>query len=197
MNKEHAFEKRQIKQDIKVWIDKGKPKQQIFEELSLLYKDKATILKQLESTPSKMMKDKYRLFNYMLASLLLAATILDVIILTSLKWGMYPVLDVNYTLSVVLDAVFLVGVLMYRIEIYSWVASRAVVSLITIVMALYYQSFADINILIFVSLTLIVIFFVLGLFLGVKLCPAHVPKTIEVNVNGIEKINKTIYVFRD
>ena len=195
--KEKAFEKRLIKKAIKEWIDMGKPKQQILEDLSLLYKDKVTILKQLEFTPSKVMKHKYRLFNYMLAVLLLAATILDVIILKNLNWGKHSILDVNYALSVALDAIFLVGVLLYRIEIYSWVASRAVVSLVTIMVTLYYQSFAEINSLIFISLTLIVVFFILGLFLGIKLCPPRVPKVIEVPVNGTEKINKIVYVFQD
>jgi len=197
MNKAQTLEKRNIKKEIKERIDKGIPKQQILEELSFLYKDKMPVLKQLESTPSKMMKQKYRLFNYMLAGLLLAATILDIIILKNLKWGMYPILDVFYTLNVVLDAVFLVGVLLYRIESYSWVASRAVVSLLTITVTLYYQSFSDLNMLIFISLTLIVVFLVLGLLLGVKLCPQRVPKIIELDVNGTEKVNKTIYVFTD
>jgi len=197
MNKEQAFEKKQIKKDVKAWIAKGKPKQQILEELSLLYKDRATISRQLESTPSKMMKHRYRCFNYMLAGLLLVATVLDIIILTHLKWGMYPFLDFNYTTSVVLDAVFLVGVLLYRIESYSWIASRAVVSLITIVVTSYYQSFAEIDILIFISFTLIVAFLFLGLLLGVKLCPQRVPKVIDLDVHGTEKIKKTIYVFPD
>ena len=197
MNKAQTLEKRNIKKEIKMRIDKGIPKQQILEELSFLYKDKMPVLKQLELTPSKMMKQKYRLFNYMLAGLLLAATILDIIILKNLKWGMYPILDVFYTLNVVLDAVFLVGVFLYRIESYSWVASRAVVSLLTITVTLYYQSFSDLNMLIFISLTLIVVFLVLGLLLGVKLCPQRVPKIIELDVNGTEKVNKTIYVFTD
>ena len=197
MNKAQTLEKRTIKKEIKMRIDKGIPKQQILEELSFLYKDKMPVLKQLELTPSKMMKQKYRLFNYMLAGLLLAATILDIIILRNLKWGMYPILDFNYASSVVLDAAFLVGVLLYRIESYSWVASRAVVSLLTITVTLYYQSFSDLNMLIFISLTLIVVFLVLGLLLGVKLCPQRVPKIIELDVNGTEKVNKTIYVFTD
>ena len=197
MKKEQALEKRKIKEEIKVAIDKGKSKQEILEDLSLLYKDKMTIIKQLEMTPSKKMKQKYRMFNYMLSGLLLAATILDVIIFASLNRGAYPVLDVNYALSIVLDVVFLVGVLMYRIETYSWIASRALVSLITIMATLYYQSFADINVLIFISLALIVLFFVLGLLLGVKLCPPRSPKVIELDINGNEKVKKTIYVFQD
>jgi hypothetical protein len=38
---------------------------------------------------------------------------------------------------------------------------------------------------------------VFGLFLAVKLCPPRVPKTIEVDIDGVEKINKTVYVFAD
>jgi len=186
-----------IKKYIKICIDEGKPKQQILEELSVLYQDKATIIKQLEVIPSKMLKHKYRLFNYMLAGLLLIITILDVIILTNIQWGMYPILDVNYALSVVLDVIFFVGVLLYRSEIYSWVASRAVVSLITILIMIYDHLFPDINVLIIISLTLVIVFLILGLHLSVKLCPPRVPKVIELDIDGTTKVNKTIYVFAD
>ena len=196
MNKEQALEKKQIKKDIKARIDRGEPKQQILEELSQVYKDKVTIVKQLELTPSKVMKQKYRMFNYMLAGLLLAALVLDIILICKWEWG-YLILDFNYALSIILDAVFLVGVLLYRIEIYSWVASRAIVSLITIMVSIYNQTFDKGGILIFVSLGLIVVFFFLGLLLGVKLCPARIPKIIEVEIDENEKINKTIYVFPD
>ena len=198
MNKEQALEKKQIKNNVKKRINSGEPKQQILEELSQVYKDKATIVRQLELTPSKAMKHKYRMFNYMLAGLLLAATILDTIIVLKLYGEMILFLDFFYVLSVVLDVIFLIGVLLYRIESYSWIASRAVVSLVTImVSAYYYSSLAEIDILIFASLALIVVFFVLGLLLGVRLCPQRVPKVIEVDVDGTEKINKTIYVFPD
>jgi len=197
MKKEQALEKKKIKRDIKACIDKGKPKQQILEELSMKYKDKATVSRQLEIIPSRTMKDKYRLFNYMLAALLLVVTILDIIILSKLNWGKYPILDINFALSIVLDAIFLVGVLLYRNEIYSWVASRAVVSLIIILTMISGQLFPDINVLIFVSLSLVILFLVLSLFLGIRLCPPRVPKVVEVDVNGIAKINKTIYVFPD
>ena len=196
MDKE-AFEKRQIKKLVKEYIAKGIPKQQILEELALLYKDRKTILRQLELTPSKKTIQKYRWYNYLLAGLLLVATILDIIILNSLNWGKHPILDFHYGLCVALDAIFLVGVLMYRIESYSWVASRAVVSLTLIAVTAYYQSFNDVHALIFISFGLILTFFVLGLLLGVKLCPPRVPKLIELDVSETEKIHKMKYVFPD
>jgi len=197
MNKEdQVSEKKQIKKAVKTRINKGEPKQQILEELSQLFKDKATIVKQLELTPSVVMKYKYRMFNYMLAGLLVAAMVLDIIIISELKWE-YPIIDYSSVLNIILDVVFLIGVLMYRIESYSWVASRAVVSLITIMVSLYYYTLNEIHILIFVSLALIVVFFFLGMLLGVKLCPPRVPKIIEVDIDGTEKINKTVYVFPD
>ena len=195
MNKAKIQEKREIRKDVKTRIGKGEPKQQIFEELSQLYKDKATIMKQLEVTPSKRMKYKYRMLNYLLAGLLLAALILDVMLLLRLKWGS-QIVDINSILNVVLDAVFVVGVLLFRIENYSWIASRAVISLISI-MTLYAYYHQPIDILIFISLSLIIASFVLGLLLGIKLCPQRVPKVIEVIIDETEKINKTIYVFPD
>jgi hypothetical protein len=51
--------------------------------------------------------------------------------------------------------------------------------------------------LLFISLTIVVISFILGLLLGVKLCPPRVPKNIEIDIDGTEKICKTVYVFPD
>ncbi len=195
MTKKQSAEKTQIVGDVKSRINKGEPKQQILEELSQLYKDKVAIVKQLELTPSKVMKYKYRMYNYLLAALLLAALVLDIILLSRLEWG-DRIVDINSALNVALDVVFLIGVLLYRIEIYSWIAARAVVTLITI-MAAYTYYHQPVDVLAFISLALIVISFVLGLLLGVKLCPPRVPKTVEVNIDETEKINKTVYVFPD
>jgi len=196
MNKERALEKKQIKEHVKVRIEKSQPKQLILEELSQLYKDKVTIVKLLEQTPSIVMRHKFRMHNYGLAVLLAVVLVLNVILFFQLKWGTV-IIDFTTALNVVLSAIFLTGVLLYRIEIYSWIASSAVVTLITLIASLYYYELRDINPLLFVSLSLIVICFILGLLLSVKLCPSRVPKTIEVDIDGIEKINKTIYVFPD
>jgi len=196
MSKEQAAEKKQIKDEVKSRIDKGELKQQILEEMSQLYKDKVTIMKQLELIPSKVMKYKYRMFNYTLAALLLAALVLDTTLLIRMDWSSKLIVEFNTALSVVLDVVFLVGVLLVRTEIYSWIASRALVTLITIIVSLTYYYLA-VHTLVYISLALIIISFILGLFLGVKLCPPRVPKIIEVDIDGVEKINKTIYVFPD
>ena len=196
MNKEQASEKRQIISHVKARIARGEPKQLILEELSPLYKDKVTIVRQLELTPSNAMKSKYQMYNYLLAALLLSALVLDSILLFRLSWDK-AVVDITTALNVILDAIFLIGVLMYRIEIYSWIASCAVVTLITLLTSLYYYDLQNVDPLLFFSLTLIVISFVLGLLLGVKLCPSRVPKNVQVDIDGTEKINKTVYVFPD
>ena len=196
MKKEQASEKRQIIKHVKARIDRGEPKQLILEELSQLYKDKVTIVRQLELTPSRAMKSKYEIYNYLLAALLFTALVMDSILLYRLTWGR-TIIDFTTALNVALDAVFLVGVLLYRIEIYSWIASSAVVTLITLLTSLYYYDYHTIDPLLFISLTLIVISFILGLLLGVKLCPQRVPKNVEIDIDGTEKINKTVYVFPD
>jgi len=196
MNKEQALEKKQIKEHVKIRMNKGEPKQQIFEELSHLYKDKVTIVKLLEQTPSKVMRRKFRIHNFGLAVLLLAVLVLDTILFFQLKWG-NAIIDITAGLNILLSIVFFTGVLLYWIEIYSWIASSAVVTLITLIASLYYYELREINPLLFVSLLLIVISFILGLLLGIKLCPSRVPKTIEVDIDGTEKINKTVYVFPD
>jgi len=197
MKKEQEVsEKKQIIKHVKARIDRGEPKQLILEELSQLFKDKVTIMRQLELTPSKAMKNKYQVYNYLLAALLLSAFVFDAMLLYKLNWGK-TIIDVTTALNVALDAVFLVGVLLYRIEIYSWIASSAVVTLITLLTSLYYYELRDIDPMLYISLTLTVISFILGLLLGVKLCPQRVPKNIEIDIDGTEKINKTVYVFPD
>jgi len=199
MNKEQISEKKQIIEHVKARIDKGEPKQLILEDLTQLFKDKVSIVRQLELTPSKAMKDKYRMLNYLLAALLLASVVLNVIMLLNLFMGDKRILIIDFakTLNVILPTVFTIGVFMYRIEIYSWIASSAVVMLVTLITSLYFWGIRDIDPLLFVSLGLILICFVLGLMLAVKLCPPRVPKIIEVDIDGVEKINKTIYVFAD
>jgi len=197
MNNEQALEKKQIIKHVKTRIERGEPKQLILEELSQLYKDKVTIVRQLELTPSKVMKQRFQMLNYLLAALLLTALVLHSILFIQLEWGSKWIMDFFAGLNVILDVVFFVGVLMYRVEIYSWIASCAVVTLITLSMSLYYYQIHEINPLLFISLCLILISFILGLMLGVKLCPPRIPKTVEVDIDGIEKINKTVYVFSD
>jgi hypothetical protein len=194
MSKEQISERRKIRKEVKYLIDKGEPKQQILEELSQLYKDKIAIMKQLEATPSRIMKYKFRTHNYFLAALLMLVLVLDSVALSRLQWGDW-IIDANLVLNVALDVIFLVYVLLFRIEIYTWIAARAVVTLLTIMAA--HTEYYQIDILVFVSLTLIVVSFVLGMTLGVKLCPPRIPKTVEVNVGENQKINKTIYVFPD
>ena len=195
MNKEQILEKKQIKKEVKNRVKKGEPKQKILEELSYLYKDKVTIVKQLEVTPSQVMKYKYRNLNFLLAGLLSIALVMDIILFCRLEWG-FLMIDINTTLNVALDLIFIVGVLLIRIENYSWIAARAVVTLVTILVSFAYYH-QPIDILIFISLVMVVASFFLGLLLGVKLCPARVPKTIEVDIDENEKIKKTIYVFPD
>lgn len=205
MAEEQTSEKKQIKLDVKYRIKRGEPKQQILEDLSPLYKDKATLVKTIEITPSKAMQAKYGIYNYGLAALLFAALVLDVILLFKLEFGSenrsemfgQMVFNFNVAISVVLDAVFLVGVLLYRIDTYSWIASRALVTLLTIIVSVGYYKFSPPDNLIYFSLGLIVISFVLGLMLGVKLCPSRVPKIIEIDIDENEKVKKTIYVFPD
>ena len=204
MAKEKINHKKQIKLDVKYRIDRGEPKQQILEDLSYVYQDKNFIIRQIESIPSKAMKSKYGLFNYMLASLLLAALVLDVILMFRLEWARvsiyvwwHLIIHFNVVLSLILDSVFLIGVLMYRINIYSWIAARALITLVTLVVSYADSTRITIDNLILVSFGLVLISFVVGLLLCLKLCPPRIPKVIEVDVDGVEKIKKTIYVYPD
>ena len=193
MNKEQTSEKKQIVKLIKERIDKGESKQAILEVLSKQCKDKATIMRQLEITPSKAMRDKYRIHNYLLAGMMLAALVLHSILLFRLDWE-NKITDIATLLIVFLDVVFLIGLLMYKIEIYSWIAACAVVTLITILVLLYYNALES---LWFVSLAVVVVTCILGLLLGVKLFPPRIPKIIEIEIDGTEKVKKTVYVFAD
>ena len=201
MNKNQLIEKKQIKKEVQERIKRGEPKQQILEELSQQYKDKITIVKQLESTPSMSAKWKYLNYNHLMSILLLAIFILDIIVFyrhftepsdyVSFFW-----IDTLPYLNVAIDILLLVGVVRYRIETYSWIAARAVVSFVQIIFIHTYYN-QHISLLTWIVLLLVIASFLLGLFLGVKLCPPRVPKTIEVNIDENERINKTIYVFPD
>ena len=157
MSREQIAEKRRIKKDVKTLVDKGKSKQQILEELSLLYKDKITIMQQLEATPSRTMKSKFRVYNYILAVLLLVVLVLDIITLSRLQWGDW-IVDTNLVVNIALDVVFLAGVLLFRVELYTWIAARAALTLLTIIAA--HTEYYQIDILVFVSLFLIMVSFI-------------------------------------
>ena len=194
MNKVQAEEKKQIKKEVYSRIRSGEPKQQILEELSKKYKDKITIVKQLEVTPSLAMRKKYQLFNLIMTGLLLTILVLDVILVinsTLENWLKYVPF-----LNVFIDIILLIGILRYRIENYSWIAARAIVSVIYIIISNAYFHF-PIDVITIIVLGLIIISFFLGIFLSMRLCPPRIPKTIEVDIDGTEKINKTIYVFPD
>ena len=189
-------EKKQIKLDVKYRLERGELKQQILEDLSHLYKDKVTLMRQIEINPSKTAKEKYGIYNYLLSFLLLALLILDMVLLFRVEksepLSLYRIVILNTLVCIILDAVFFAGVWTFHIELYNWIATRALVSLLTLII-----SMGHFHTLAYISLFLTVVAFALGLWLCVKLCPPRIPKIIEVNVDGIEKINKTIYVYPD
>ena len=194
LHKEQSLEKRKIRKDVQYLVNKGEPKQQILENLSHLYKDKITIVKQLEATPSMIMKCKFRIYNYILAVLLLVVLVLDIALLSRLQWGDW-IIDSHLIINIALDVVFLISVLLFRIEIYSWIAARAVVTLLTILVA--QTQYDQIDVLIFISLALIIASFVFGITLGEKLCPPRIPKIIQMDIGNDEIHNKTVFVFPD
>jgi hypothetical protein len=196
-DREQKAERRRIKSEVKARVDSGEPKQLILDEMSQLYKDKLYIVRLLESMPSVIMKYRYRMFNYLLAAMLTTSLLLDAVTVHRMDWGRYPVIDVNSALNIAMDAVFLCGILMYRIETYGWIAARAVISIITIAVSYIHYHHA-VDIIVFVSLALILVSFVFGLMLGIRLCPPRVPKIVEIDLGILEKkISKTIYVFPD
>ena len=190
---EKDLEKREIAKEVKSRIGSGEPKQKILEDLSQKYKDKATISKQLETTPSNAMKAKHRPLNITLIGLLSLVLVVDTVMLFNLGKDEVIIVDISIALNVMLDLVFLWGAIRYMIEIYSWIACRAVISLVIVVASNMYFS----PVLVFVSLGLAVFSFIVGLLLAVKLFPKRVPKTIEVPISEDETIKKTIYVFPD
>jgi len=193
---EKELEKRNIAKEVKSRIESGEPKQKIREELSQKYKDKATISKQLETTPSIAMKTMHRLLNITLIALLGLVLVVDSVMLFMLyKLGkdVEIIVETCIALNVVLDLIFLWGAIRYMIEIYSWIACRAVISLVIVVASNMFFS----PVLVFVSLGLAVFSFFIGLLLAVKLFPKRVPQTIDVPISETETIKKTIYVFPD
>ena len=197
---EKISEKERIKLDVKYRLRRGEKKQQILEELSQLYKDKVTLVRQIEITPSKTAKSKYGILNFLLAALLIAVFVLDILLIIKIEKRLESgngIIIFNTIISIVLDLFFIVSILSYRIELYSWIAARAFVTLITIIILLgYFQ--VSVHPFIYLSLVMVITSFIFGLWLGIKkLCPPRVPKIIEIDIDGIEKIKKTILVYPD
>ena len=190
-------EKRKIAKEIKFRLKCGHAKQKILEDVSQMFKDKVFIVKQLEKTPSEKMKSKYFIHNIILSLLLLLAITADLITFTKLDLSIQNNWIMYFTaLNIVLDIIFWIGVKLYRVETYSWIASRALVSLIVIITSYMYY-YQTVDYLVYVSLCLVSLSFVFGLWLGVHLCPPRVPKCIEVKINKEEMVEKVIYVFPD
>ena len=191
-----STEKKQIKLDVKYRLERGEPKQQILEDLSQLYKDKVTLMRQIEINPSKEAKEKYGIYNFLLAFILFSTLVLDIILLFEVEKNeplyLYRIAILNTIVCIALDAIFFGGALTFHIEMYNWIATRALVSLLTLIISL-----GQFHPLAYISLCLAVTAFVLGLWLGVKLCPPRVPKIIEVEIDDMEKIKKTIHVYPD
>jgi hypothetical protein len=200
--KEKTSQKKQIRLDIKYRIDRGEPKQQIIEDLSFLYKDKRSIARQIDSIPSKAMKEKYWIFNYILASFLLAALIMDILLFFRLDWGWLNTrawwqltIHFNVIISLVLDSLFFVSVLMYRINMYSWIVVRALTTMVVFLVAYIDNNPLLADKFLLIPFGLILLSFVVGLLLSWKLCPPRIPKIIEVDIDGVEKIKKTILYY--
>ena len=134
--------------------------------------------------------------NLILGILLITTLGMDTITLIRFDKSVVNIILYFSILNVVLDVLFLYGVKTYKMEVYSWIASRAVVSLIMIIMSYAYY-FQAVHYLVYVSFGLVTVSFILGLFLAVRLCPRRVPTYKEVSVNGYDKVVKRIYVFPD
>ena len=197
-----------IKNEIRRRVGSGEPKQSILDDISKKYKKNMAIIKMLESTPSIAMKKKYYYHNIGVFILLFAIFVLDSIISAKFffpEWlnapkliyndfEKYIIMTVNL-INIALDVMLLIGADLYRMETYSWIAVRALISLVQII-TVNVASRLNTDSLIYFTLVLLVASFVAGMFMGVKLSPRRVPKTIEVEIEN-EKIKKTIYVFPD
>jgi hypothetical protein len=163
----------------------------------------------LENAPSIAMKKKYYHYNIGVFILLLAIFAFDSIIMAIFffpEWFHAPVLQYSYferyviliadAINMTADIALLIGVGLYKMETYSWIAVRAVLSLLQIV-AVNVSSHHDTDGLVYLTFGLLVISFFAGLFMSIKLSPRRVPKIIDVVVDENEKIKKTIYVFPD
>jgi hypothetical protein len=204
-NKLH--EKNQIKAEVRRRVKSGEPKQVIQEDISKRFKDKIAIIKQLEGVPSLSMRKKYRWFNVGIFILLLAIFTLDV-------WAMlrffFPetfhpgteesvaawLLGGLVILNIAIDAVLLIGVALYRLDTYSWISARAIISLLQIiaVQVSFPKAGDPLN---YYILGLLVVSLAFGLFMSARLSPHRIPKKIEVTNSEGDKIPKIIYVFPD
>jgi hypothetical protein len=189
-------------------VGNGEPKQKILEDLLKKYRENMFIIKTLESTPSVTMKKKYFYCNVAVFVLLLSIFVFDLLLLAKLFFpDWFSLADSDYAVeleflnvffvlfNLLLDILLLIGIALYRMEAYSWIAARAVFSLLQIIAVNAVYHFIDP--LSYYTLGLLLVSFIAGLFMSVKLSPRRIPKTIELVNSENETIKKTIYVFPD
>jgi hypothetical protein len=153
-------------------------------------------------------KKKYFYWNVAVFILLLSIFVLDLMLLAKMFFpDRFYSSDSGYAVeleslnlffvffNLLLDILLLVGIALYRMDAYSWIAARAVISLLQIIAVNAVYHFIDV--LSYYTLGLLIISFVAGLFMSVKLSPRRVPRIIELVNDENETIKKTVYVFPD
>ena len=193
---EKGAEKRYLAKEVKMMIAEGEPKEKILEELSERFKDQVMVMKILENTPSKVKREIYGTMNMMLLLLLILTMVADIVMIfdTGAERKMIFV-NLCTSVSIVLDVIFIVAVLRYKVELYLWIFSRAFVSMI-IAIVLYIHDSQYVDRMVYVAFGLTVFSTALGMWLAGKLCPKRVPKKVTLS-NGRENIISMIYVYPD
>ena len=187
------IDRKKLKEDINFRIKQGTPKQQIYEDLIPIFRERNTIAELLERTPSLIRRNENKTANIILLILLSITLIFDLISkgITGIIW----------------DAYLVYVVATYKVTQYTWIWFRAgfALFLIIVFLALNFKEIREvgfannpngfINLLLIFALVLSTA--IISYLLDKKLCPEiKEKKEWYTDSNGIEKL-RLVHEFED
>jgi len=166
--------------EIKLLINQGKKKQEIFEELKKKYQPPLELAKQIEKFPTLENKKKYKSNNVTLIVLLSISLFFD---LVGLNYG-----------GIIWDISLIYIVATFQAEHYQWISFRAGFSVLVVLAMLFFTEYSLLSIIsVSISLLILIPTFILAIKLEKKLCPNFIKKKIRyTDSNGKVKLKLKI-----
>ena len=166
--------------EIKLLINQGEKKQEIFEELKGKYQLPLELAKQIEKFPSLENKNKYKDKNITLIVLLSISLFFSIVGLSFF--------------GIIWDISLLYIVATYQARHYQWISFRAGFSVLVILIMLFFTEYSMLSLIsVSISLMILIPTLILAINLEKKLCPSFIKKKIRyTDSNGNVKIKLNI-----
>lgn len=178
------LDKAEIHEIAKQKLSEGIPKQQVFDELLSTYPQSKEVARIVENIPSKRARKKYAGWNILLL-------ILFIII------GGADLINMN-VVGLIIDVLFIVAIVGYKVKYYQWISIRAVMTIIVLAASVSTNELSMIVIVPYLfDLAIAITLLVLGLWLSAKLCPSPlIKKEIYTNKAGQRRM-RYLYNFQE